>query len=192
MKELLLGRKTHDFVMGFHMVKGRGQDALNSKTTIEEGLSQEASFFNNTEPWRGVDDKTLFGTKNLRVKLGELQMNLIRLSFEDIVSEIKTKRDEAVKARSRLGEIPLELVEKRSLFRGVKDEYYKVIGQITLNGHVLIGNSSDHILKPSAEFHLASKRFLTTLNNSRLANISAIVVGVDSWMELSTRARYAT
>ena len=51
-KELLLGNKTDNFDMGFHMVKGRGQAALDMKTTIEEGLVQEASFFNSTEPWR--------------------------------------------------------------------------------------------------------------------------------------------
>jgi GTPase SAR1 family protein len=178
-KELLLGHKTQDFEMGFHMVKGRGQDALNNKTTIEEGLSQEAAFFYNTEPWRGVEDKTLFGTKNLRVKLGELQMRLIRVSFEAIVSEIKAKRDEAVQAKSLLGEIPSELIEKRALFRGVKDEYYKTIGPLVLGGHIS-GNHSSYKMKPSAEFHLASNKFMVTLNGSRLSNISDVLVGVDA------------
>jgi hypothetical protein len=36
-KELLLGLKTDDFQMGFHMVKGRGQNALNNNETIEHG-----------------------------------------------------------------------------------------------------------------------------------------------------------
>jgi interferon-induced GTP-binding protein Mx1 len=34
-RELLLGHKTEDFQMGFHMVKGRGQAALDNKTTLE-------------------------------------------------------------------------------------------------------------------------------------------------------------
>ena len=51
---------------------GRGQAALNKKESIEEGLKNEESFFNNTEPWRSVEDRNLFGTKNLRVKLAGL------------------------------------------------------------------------------------------------------------------------
>ncbi|KAL3927198.1 MAG: hypothetical protein SGBAC_013177, partial [Bacillariaceae sp.] len=177
-KELLLGEKTQNFKMGFHMVKGRGQDALNKKTTIKKGLTQEANFFYNTEPWRGVENKSLFGTKNLRVKLGELQMSLIRLSFPDIVSEMKEKRDSAVVSRKRLGEIPSELIEKRALFRKVTDDICRSIGPLVFGGH-LIGKGSMFKMKPSAEFHLASSRFMETLSKSRLSNISKVAVGVD-------------
>eukprot|EP00980_Cylindrotheca_fusiformis_P005433 scaffold1157_cov122-Cylindrotheca_fusiformis.AAC.25 len=177
--ELLLGYKTQDFEMGFHMVKGRGQDALNKKMSIEEGLAEESSFFYNTEPWRNVENKSLFGTKNLRVKLGELQMSLIRTSFNDIVAEIKTKRDEAVLGRSRLGDIPTEFLAKRALFRSVKDEFYKTIGPLVLEGHVLLGKDSGYKMKPSAEFHQACDQLKTTLESSRLANVSDVAVGVD-------------
>lgn len=34
--------------------------------------------------------------------------------------------------RSRLGDIPTAMIEKRSLFRSVKDEYYKTIGPLVL------------------------------------------------------------
>lgn len=40
-KELLLGEKTEGFQQGFHMVKSRGQAALNSGETIEQGLQGE-------------------------------------------------------------------------------------------------------------------------------------------------------
>ena len=117
-KELLLGKKTDSFSMGFHMVKGkhsilfvdtllsvfslmyhniqgRGQKALGEKQSIEDGLESEETFFNNKDPWRNVEEKNLFGTKNLRLKLAELQMNLIRSSFKGIVEEMKTKLEEA-------------------------------------------------------------------------------------------------
>ncbi|CAJ1946622.1 unnamed protein product [Cylindrotheca closterium] len=178
-KELLLGEKTQHFEMGFHMVKGRGQEALNKKTTIEEGLTQEATFFYNTEPWRGVEDKSLFGTKNLRMKLGELQMKLIRLSFQNIVSEMKEKRESAFSSRQQLGEIPSEFIEKRALFRKVADDICRSIRPLIFGGH-LIGKSKMFKRKPSAEFHVASKRFKDTLSKSRLANISKIAVGVDA------------
>jgi interferon-induced GTP-binding protein Mx1 len=176
-KQLLLGMKTDHFEMGFHMVKGRGQKALNNKKTIEEGLEKEEAFFRNTEPWRSVEDKNLFTTKSLRIKLGELQMRLIRSSFNEIVAEMKEKRDKAVQSRSLLGDIPSALVEKRALFRSVKDEYYKTIGPIVLGGHIR-GHHSSYEMKPSAEFHLASEDFMTKLVASRLANVSDVTVGV--------------
>ncbi len=68
---------------------------MNKNESIEQGLKTEQSFFDNTEPWRGITDKNLLGTKNLRVKLAELQMDLIRSSFKGIEDDLKAKRDEA-------------------------------------------------------------------------------------------------
>lgn len=178
-KELLLGMKTNDFKMGFHMVKGRGQKALDSNTTIEQGIDQEARFFQSTEPWRNVEDKSLFGTKNLRIKLGELQMNLIRSSFDDIVAEIKAQRDNAISRKTQLGSIPEVLMEKITLFRRVKDDYYTIIGPLVMGGRVRTKNVNLKV-RPSAEFHRESKEFMSKLNESRLANISGLAIGVDA------------
>jgi hypothetical protein len=62
-KELLLGLKTDRFQMGFHMAKGRGQEVLNNKETIEEGIEKEEASFRDTEPWRSVEDKNLLTTR---------------------------------------------------------------------------------------------------------------------------------
>jgi GTP-binding protein EngB required for normal cell division len=88
-KDLLLGRKTDRFEKGFHLVKGRGQAALNKKQTIEQGLEEEETFLRNTQPWRDVSDRSLFGTTKLRSKLGDLQMELIRATFPSIVKELR-------------------------------------------------------------------------------------------------------
>lgn len=96
-KDLLLGNKTDQFVRGFHMVKGRGQKELNENTGIEDALEKEDAFFRNKEPWRNVEDKSKFGTKSLRVKLAELQMNLIHSSFGSIISEMKSLADQSAK-----------------------------------------------------------------------------------------------
>lgn len=50
--DLLLGKKTQNFVMGFHMVKGRGQVDLDQKMTIDEAIVKEERYFDNTQPWR--------------------------------------------------------------------------------------------------------------------------------------------
>jgi hypothetical protein len=145
-------------------------------TSIDEGIDQEARFFQNTEPWRNVENKTLFGTKNLRIKLGELQIRLIRSSFDDIVSEINVQRDTAFQAKTKLGSIPSGLVEKRALFRAVKDKYYNTIGPLVMGGYV---RGRMLKVKPSAQFYMASDKFKNELNESRLANISDLAVGVD-------------
>lgn len=49
-KDLLLGEKV-DFDMGFHMVKCRGQKALNDGMNMEEGMLEEAHF--STPPTHG-------------------------------------------------------------------------------------------------------------------------------------------
>lgn len=82
---------------------------MDKKQSIEDGLTAEESYFSNTEPWRGVEDKNLFGTKNLRVKLAELQMKLIQSSFMSIVSDLKSKRDESLELLHSLGAIPTTL-----------------------------------------------------------------------------------
>ena len=64
---------------------------MNEDITIEMGLVKEDAIFCNNEPWRNTDDKNKFGTKNLRVKLVELQMELIQSSFKTIMSEMKEK-----------------------------------------------------------------------------------------------------
>jgi interferon-induced GTP-binding protein Mx1 len=115
-KELLLGLKTDTFEKGFHMVKGRGQESLNKHVGIDHALNEEETFFRNTQPWRDVFDATLFGTKNLRSKLGDLQMRLIRESFPFIVSEMKEKKAAASASLAELGEMPSSLFEKRCMF----------------------------------------------------------------------------
>jgi len=154
---------------------GRGQAALNKKESIEQGLITEQSFFDNTEPWRGVTDKNLLGTKSLRVKLAELQMDLIRSSFKGIEHDLKAKRDEASMAYQELGKVPINLSDKRSLFQSMKDEIWKGISSKTLDGRLSLHCGLQMI--PSAKFHEESKSFLDALNSSKLANISKVAVG---------------
>ncbi|KAK1745827.1 dynamin family protein [Skeletonema marinoi] len=175
-KDLLLGSKTQSFECGFHMAKGRGQEALDKKQSIEDGLTAEESYFQNTEPWRGVEDKNLFGTKNLRVKLAELQMKLIQSSFMSIVSDLKSQRDESLELLTSLGAIPSTLTDKKALFRGIKEEIWSGMGSQTLDGRIC-SLHNDTEMRPSAQFLDASTRYQTTLSKSKLANISEVVVG---------------
>ena len=146
---------------------GRGQAALNKKESIEEGLKNEESFFNNTEPWRSVEDRNLL--------LAGLQMNLIRSSFKGIVTDLKEKRDQAVTEYQALGDIPASIEQKRSLFRSVREEIWNGVSSQTLDGRISsLRNSTG--MRPSAEFHEASHRFQDTLNSSKLATVSDVAL----------------
>ncbi|KAL7530235.1 hypothetical protein ACHAWF_003293, partial [Thalassiosira exigua] len=171
-QNLLLGKVTEKFEMGFHMVKGH----LNEDLGIEDGLAKEEAFFRNREVWRKIEDKSKFDTKNLMVKLAGLQMKLIHESFKSIISEMKDRRDEAVTELKSLGDIPSSLREKRALFRTVREEIREGLGAESLNGRISQLHSSED-KRPSAAFHLASQQFQDELSSSKLANISSIKVG---------------
>ena len=163
--------------MGFHMVKGRGQKELNDDVGIEDGLTKEEAFFRNKEPWRSVEDKSLLGTKSLRVKLAELQMKLIHSSFDSIISEMKIKRDEAAQEMKSLGALPSTLSEKRALFRKVREEIREGLGTESTSGRISTLHSNVLEKRPSAEFLSSSKQFQSELQSSKLANLNSIKTG---------------
>jgi hypothetical protein len=155
---------------------GRGQAALNNHESIEAGLRSENSFFNNTEPWRSMEDKNLLGTKNLRVKLAQLQMHIIRSSFKGIVRDLKDQLEDSMKEYDHLGEIPSSLTEKRALFRSIKEHIWKGIGTNVLSGRLPSLNRESG-MRPSAQFLDASQQFQDCLNLSKLATVSDVKVG---------------
>ena len=155
---------------------GRGQAALNKNETIEEGLQGEESFFRNTEPWRTIDDEKLLGTKNLRVKLANLQMHIIRSSFKGITLDLKQQQEETTKEYNLLGDIPSTLMGKRSHFRSIKEHLWKNIGTNVLSGPInSLHDDSDK--RPSAKFLDESERYQDKLNSSKLATVSDVKKG---------------
>jgi hypothetical protein len=47
------------------MSKGRGQIALDRQQAIEEALLEEKHYFDDTEPWKCINDRSILGTANL-------------------------------------------------------------------------------------------------------------------------------
>lgn len=124
-RDLLLGMKTDAFEKGFHMVKGRGQMSLNQSHTIEKGVQDEEVFFRNTQPWRDVTDRSIFGTSELRKKLGDIQMHMVRETFPAVVQELKSQKEATILEVNALGMLPSSLAEKRMVFFEVKDNLVK-------------------------------------------------------------------
>jgi interferon-induced GTP-binding protein Mx1 len=175
--DLLLGKKTTEFQYGFHMVKNRGQEALNNKATLEFGLESEARYFQNTAPWKDIRDRDLMGTPELRSKLGQLQLDLIRSSLPQITKEMEAKRAAALSELSVMGVHLKTLAEKRGFFFEVKDELKRRIetdSKGSDNSSWI--NDPDHIIS-SAIFHGKCSEFGNNLKNGQLAHISAVPKG---------------
>jgi len=177
-RDLLLGLKTDDFKQGFHMVKGRGQAALNGNESIKDGLTSEESFFRTTQPWRDIDDKSLLGTKNLRVRLSSILMGLIRHSFPSIIKEMKREKMMAEEAFQVLGEVPDSGVAKRTYFNLAKNSFIKSL-QPVLTG--IRTNNVDWGCDEncSAQFHVTCEEFKEQLLQSGFSTMSDIRVGCD-------------
>ena len=175
-EQLLRGEKTDGFALGFHMVKGRGQKDVTARMSIEAGLAEEEAYFRDTAPWKGHRDRSQFGTKHLRAKLADLQMELVQSSFQAILSEMKDGKEEAALQLRALGDIPSTLAEKRALFRRVREEIRTGLGVETLDGRIS-SLRDENGLRPSAEFHVASAKYQTELQSSKLADITGLEVG---------------
>ncbi|RHY23524.1 hypothetical protein DYB32_009158 [Aphanomyces invadans] len=95
----LLMNRTKRRRLGYHIVKCRGQQALNNKVTIQEGLDREAKFFGSHPIWSTVD-KSLCGTARLAEKLTVLLMETVSNSLPKVVAEIDAQ---LIQCRAKLG-----------------------------------------------------------------------------------------
>jgi len=87
--DLLEGRKTDNFVRGFHMVKCRGQSELDEGIDISEGIAREETYFNTHLVWKTIGNRSLLGVNKLRNKLADIQADMFRNDIPKIIEEIK-------------------------------------------------------------------------------------------------------
>ncbi|CAB9530707.1 Interferon-induced GTP-binding protein [Seminavis robusta] len=181
--DLLLGRKTAKFQMGFHMVKGRGQAQLDKKLSIQESLQLEEAFFRNQMPWRQVTERNLFGTQLLRKKLGELQLGLIREKLPSIIDEIREKHDQAAEELASIGEIPQSDREKKMFYREVCDELLPCIAMMVQGTSLRsstkrVRTSADSDTLPS-QLHGKCDEYQRALKKAKFTHIATIEIGTE-------------
>ncbi|EQC28248.1 hypothetical protein SDRG_14071 [Saprolegnia diclina VS20] len=108
--ELLLN-KTKQRRLGYHMVKCRGQHALNTGVSIADARRDEAAYFASHDVWRTID-RSLLGTQNLALKLSALLTDTIEAALPAVAAELDSQiRD----CKHRLAELgaPLDTPEAR-------------------------------------------------------------------------------
>lgn len=167
--QLLLGKKMD---LGFHMCKGRGQAALDQGQSLEASLQQEIEFFNTQEPWKSVEDRSLFGTAQLRQKLGEVQMALIRETIPDILKEIHSKQQHAFTTLVAMGNLHQTPADKRRYYQDYTQSFVTNL-KASLSGK---GKKSK---QPSAaaKLHDVCAVFMQAIREGSLGTIKAIVEG---------------
>jgi hypothetical protein len=103
-------------MLGFNMVKCRGQDSLNKGTSLLKGIQEEAHFFNSQEPWSKESNRSLFGVEALRTKLAHLQVQMIKESIPSILADIKHKLKECDDKLANMGAMVSTSAERRRFF----------------------------------------------------------------------------
>lgn len=118
--DLFLGKKTAPFMCGFHIVKCRGQKALNSGISIKQGLDNEERFFHSTKPWSTIANRNLLGIKSLGNKLAGLQIEIFKATIPVIMKEIKSQMEDSKKELDALGEDCSTPANRRKIFEKMK------------------------------------------------------------------------
>jgi len=177
-RALLLGEKMDEFKYGFHMVKCRGQQELNAKKTLKDGLQGEQAFFENKEPWRSTRAQRpeLFGIHALRQKLSNLQLSMIQESIPGILKEISTKMSEAQKELDTLGDMVTTDYERRQYFRRLAERAMTAVRESQSGSIVSKGETEKTFITVQQELF---DKFGSDMLRQRLANISKVSVGTD-------------
>ena len=176
---LLKGAKTDFFELGFHIVKCRGQQALDDKITIEKGVEQENAFFASKAPWKDYTMRDNMGTDTLRSKLALLQIEMLKAEVPKIRSELSKQRDAAMMEVAKLGKSLSTDIERRMEFQGI-------VGTILDSVEHNIKGSKDTgytvkvktaALKFRSYIIQLSTQFTADIMRTRLADMNVLRVG---------------
>jgi hypothetical protein len=174
--DLLLGKKTQEFALGFHIVKCRGQKDLNAGMTIAEGIEKEVRYFLTKKPWSQVDNRSLFGVTALGQKLVALEIEMLKKDIPVICKEIAKERQEAQGELSKLGKDLTSEVNRRSVFDNkVKCILREMNGSLSKRGMGSYQDQRGYRLRPIIEEQYNS--FCSSILTSRLATYGNLRVG---------------
>jgi GTPase SAR1 family protein len=197
--ELLLGNKIK--LKGdnqFHIIKGRGQAALDKNVSIHVGLEDEAQYFETEEPWKSVTDRALFGTSRLRRKLGAILWQHVQQSVPPILQEIQAKQQLAEVRRIAMGgdQILTTVADRRRFYQDTCSSFVNHL-KSSLSGkkeggdgrsrHASLRNgmasataATSAATTPSSaasQLYEACSTFMTNIRNGSLNTVRVIVEG---------------
>eukprot|EP00854_Cymbomonas_tetramitiformis_P012088 gene12088-14284_t len=171
--DLLLGHKM-ECALEFHMVKCRGQKALDEGVSLRVGLKEEAAFFELQEPWCSQVERGYFGVPALRTKLAKLQVRMIRKSIPDILVEIGAKFAAAREQLRQLGDLMTSDLERRQCYLAVTSAVLQCMDGNAMDSDTGLNNEEK---SAAAEQHAEFAVFREKVLGTKLANIKEIEVG---------------
>ncbi|EQC26224.1 hypothetical protein SDRG_15960 [Saprolegnia diclina VS20] len=122
--DLLANRTKKNASHGYHMVKCRGQDALNKGVSIEAARNEEAAYFAAHSVWRTVDTH-LLGASRLATKLSKLLLAFVESELPKVYAEIDAQTAICQRELAAMGP-PLHTVGAR---RQAYMEYVRIAKQ---------------------------------------------------------------
>ena len=177
--ELLKGDKTDFFELGFHIVKCRGQKALDKGISIEKGVEQENAFFASKAPWKDYPMRDNIGTDSLRSKLALLQIEMLKAEVPKIRGELSKQRDAAMVEVAKLGKSFTTDIERRMEFQciigAILDSVEHNIKGTKDTGYTVKLKSA--ALKFRSYIIQLSTQFTSDIMRTRLADMTVLHVG---------------
>lgn len=196
--DLLLGHKlSMDAIRGdngvddnrqanFHMIKGRGQAALDRNDSVQDGLDDETKFFSTVEPWKSVQDRTLFGTDALRENLGNIMIQQVKQTLPSIMKEICEKQQAAKNELDSMGhQALLTAADRRRYYQSLCASFTDQLNS-SLSGrkNVTKKHHNTHSSKATkkassaaAQLHEACTEFSEQIRSGSLGTVKSVVEG---------------
>lgn len=129
--DLLYGKKTDEFTLGFHAVKCRGQKDVDEQKSLKTSLDDEQLFFDSKEPWLKISDRSLLGIPALKTKLSTLYMRMVKEQVPMIVDEVDKLLAKANRTLATFGENMSAMESRRALSRELERNFqqYKEVAR---------------------------------------------------------------
>jgi len=171
---LELLRTKQQFKHGFYLVKNRGQALLDKGASIDDGLSDEAEYFQSTIPWNAVVEPRL-GVPSLRTKLAAVLWDLMRDSLPEILRDIRRQSEAARTGLAALGPLYTTRSEQRRFYHSLcQDLINDVRTDLSGKGHRRRASTSPG---GAARLHAACHRFCGEIRAGGLATVTELVEG---------------
>lgn len=147
--------------LGYHVVKNRGADDEDS--TLHDRLADEKAFFKSS-PWSSVADHC--GIPALKLRLGDLLMQISRTEFPQVKGEIEAKLRHRRAEIEAMGPSRVDAIAQRQ-FLGNLAAKFQGLAQSAVGGHY----DSDRAFTDDEELKLITK--IIKLNES-FSNVFAV------------------
>ena len=171
---------THTPSLAFHIIKGRGQAALDRQDSLLDALSDEEIYFSSTEPWKSIADRSLFGTAHLRTKLAQRQFAQVQRAIPPALQRLQQEHTTVVAALDDLGVPVTTSAERRRLYQEVSQTFATQL-QANLSGKGrAIGKETKtvpSVASAAASLHDACRDFMKKIGEGSLNTIQRVVEG---------------